>query len=124
MGNALVVGRAGNFVTSDLSNTFHVRLIGSEIKRTACIRERFQLSRDEAEKLVRQTDRSRANFVKRYAGADIDDTGAYHLILNTDNLSDEVLVRIIGDSVVEWANEKVSAPVPLPSPPKPLTVVR
>ncbi|MEM6280320.1 MAG: cytidylate kinase-like family protein [Verrucomicrobiota bacterium] len=104
MGNALVVGRAGNFVTSDLANTFHVRLIGSELRRIARVRERFQMSQDEAEHLVQKTDRSRSHFVKRYTGSDIDDTGSYHLVLNTDNLSPDVIVRIVGDSVIEWAN--------------------
>ncbi|MDF1825188.1 MAG: cytidylate kinase-like family protein [Verrucomicrobiales bacterium] len=106
MGNALVIGRAGNFVSSDLPNTFHVRLIGSPLKRIACVCDRFKITRADAEKLIDRTDRSRADFVKRYTGADIDDTQAYHLILNTDNLPDEVIVRIIGDSLIEWANEK------------------
>jgi len=124
MGNALVVGRAGNFVTSDLANTFHVRLIGSELKRIACVRERFRVSQDEAEKLVRKTDRSRFNFVKRYTGADIDDTGSYHLILNTDNLSPEIIVRIIGDSLIEWANEREMSLHQLRALPEPLSLSR
>jgi len=124
MGNALVVGRGGNFVTSDLPNTFHVRLIGSELKRIACVRERFQITQDEAEKLLRKTDRSRSNFVKRYTGADIDDTGSYHLILNTDNLSSQVIVRIIGDSIIEWANEKEISMRQLRALPEPLTLSR
>lgn len=124
MGNALVVGRAGNFVTSDLANTFHVRLIGSELRRVARVRERFQMDQESAEKLVRKTDRSRANFVKRYTGADINDTGSYHLILNTDTLSTEVVVRIIGDSLIEWANEKGNPPSPLRALPRPLSLSR
>lgn len=106
MGNALVVGRAGNFVTADLPNTFHVRLIGSELRRIARVRERFQISQPEAERLVRRTDRSRSHFVRRYTGSDVDDNGAYHLILNTDNLSSDVIVRILGDSLIEWAHER------------------
>lgn len=124
MGNALVVGRAGNFVTSDLPNTFHVRLIGSELKRIARVRERFQITQDKAEKLVHRTDRSRANFVKRYTGADIDDTGSYHLILNTDNLSSDVIVRIIGDSIIEWANENEISMKQLRALPAPLVLSR
>lgn len=124
MGNALVVGRAGNFVSSDLPNTFHVRLIGSELKRIACVRDRYGITQAEAEKLVTKTDRSRSNFVKRYTGADIDDTGAYHLILNTDNLADEVIVRIIGDSIIEWANEKETSMRHLRAIPESLEVTR
>ena len=35
IGNSVIAGRAGNFVTSDHENTFHVRLVGSEAKRIA-----------------------------------------------------------------------------------------
>ncbi|MDF1851019.1 MAG: cytidylate kinase-like family protein [Verrucomicrobiales bacterium] len=106
MGNAVIAGRAANFVTSDHPNTFHVRLVGSEAKRIAYTRNRFEMTNEEAEKLVRKTDQSRARFVRRYTGMEVDDPSAYHLILNTDNLRDEVIVRIIGDSLIEWANER------------------
>lgn len=124
MGNALVVGRAGNFVTSDLGNTFHVRLIGSELRRISRVRERFRMNQEEAERLVRKTDRSRSNFVKRYTGSDIDDTGAYHLVLNTDNLAPEVIIRIIGDSVIEWANAKEDSMNRLRVLPEPIPIGR
>lgn len=106
LGNAVVVGRAGNFVTADFDNTFHVRLVGSEAKRIAYTRARFQLTNEEAEKLVRKTDQSRSRFVRRFTGMDVDAPEAYHLVLNTDNLPDEVIVRIIGDSLTEWASER------------------
>jgi cytidylate kinase len=106
LGNSIVVGRAGNFVTSDLPNTFHVRLVGSESKRAARAAERFQISRGESLKLVEKTDHARASFVRRHAGADIGDPGSYHVVINTDNLSGDMVVRIIGDTVVEWANER------------------
>lgn len=115
LGNAIVVGRAGNFLTSDLDNTFHVRLVGSEAKRIASTRSHFRISHEEAENLVHETDRSRSRFVRRFTGADVDAAEAYHLILNTDNLPDEVIVRIIGDSLVEWASEKSAAPIQIES---------
>lgn len=108
LGNAVIVGRASNFVTTDHEHTFHVRLVGSETKRIAYTRSCFELTSKEAEKLVRKTDQSRARFVRRYTGMEVDDASAYHLILNTDNLRDEVIVRIIGDSLIEWASEKDS----------------
>jgi len=110
LGSAVVAGRAGNFVTADLDNTFHVRLIGSENKRVTYVRNRFQLSSEEAEKLVRKTDQARARFVRRFADAGVDDPSAYHLILNTDDLPDHLIVRIIGDSLVEWSHEGPSNP--------------
>lgn len=105
LGNTVIIGRAGNFVTADLGNTFHVRLVGSEEKRTGSVETRYRMSRPDAIELVDKVDRSRSNFVKRHADADIDDERAYHLVVNTDDLSDGVIVRIIGDSILEWAYE-------------------
>lgn len=110
MGNAIIIGRAGNFVTADLGNTFHVRLVGSETTRTAYTRQRYQLDEEKAKTIVEQVDLSRKKFVRRHAHADVGDTSAYHLVINTDNISDKTLVRIIGDSLIEWAEKEADTP--------------
>ena len=101
-GNAVIVGRAGNFITADLPNTFHVRLIAGKARRISATADRYQISESEATELVEESDKARARFVKKYTGADIDDAFNYHLTINTDNLSDELVVRIIVDSLHEW----------------------
>ncbi len=102
-GRALVVGRAANYVTSDLDNTFHVRLIADKKNRIGFIARRHQIDHPAATEWVEETDKARAGFVKRNAGADIDDAVAYHLVLNTDHFADEVAIRIIADSMHEWS---------------------
>jgi len=106
MGNAIIVGRAGNYVTSDLENTFHVRLVGSEQARIANTQAKHLLSPQEATKLVTETDRARCKFVKRYVQSNLEDPTAYHLVINTDDMSDEGVIRILADSLLEWANEQ------------------
>ncbi|MEM9018532.1 MAG: cytidylate kinase-like family protein [Verrucomicrobiota bacterium] len=113
LGNAIIVGRAGNFVTSDLENTFHLRLVGSLERRIETTQNRFSITRGEAARLIAHTDQSREHFVKRYTGSDVDDPNAYHAVINTDHFTNEVLVRIIGDSIVEWAHEKRGIERPL-----------
>ncbi len=110
MGNAIVIGRAANFVTADMANTFHVRLTGTENTRINYTAERYGLSTKEAQILVTESDRSRALYVKRYTGADIDDPNCYHLLLNTDELTDEVLVCVLGEAVLEWASSPLVDP--------------
>lgn len=106
VGNVIVVGRGGNFVTADLQNTFHVRLVGTEEKRVVYTRDRFKISVEEARKRVNEADKGRTQLVKRYTGMDIGDPLCYHLTVNVDNLSEAVLVRIIADNLLEWASEK------------------
>lgn len=108
-GNALIIGRAGNFVTADLANTFHVRLVGAKDKRIATTAKRYGMPLGEATELVDETDKSRAKFVHRYAGGEIDDTGLYHLVINTDNLPDALIVRLIGDALADWSEHRMQA---------------
>lgn len=101
-GSSIIIGRAGNFVTADLPNTFHVRLIGGKARRISATADRYQIGESEATELVEESDKARARFVKRHTDSDIDDASSYHLVINTDNLSDELVVRIIVDSLHEW----------------------
>ena len=108
MGNAVIVGRAGNFITADLPYSFHVRLVGSPAKRIAHIASRHRISIERATEVVQQTDKSREKLVRRYANVKIEDPRWYHLVLNTDDISAETTARIIGDSLLEWTHQKES----------------
>lgn len=101
-GNVIVVGRAGNFITFDLSNTFHVRLIGDEKKRAEQLANEKQCSLAEALQVVRRKDRERAAYVKRYTGSSVADPKFYHLTISIDNFEPSMLAHIIADSLLEW----------------------
>ncbi len=101
-GHAIVVGRAGNQVTADLPGTFHVRLVSAESNRVSFLKSSRRIGENEAAEVVAETDKARSKFVKRHAGAEIDDPLGYHLVLNTDHLSGELAARIIADSLHEW----------------------
>ena len=108
MGNAIIVGRAGNFVTADLPYTFHVRLVGTPAKRIERTASRHKISIERATEVVEETDKSRRKFVRRYAEADVESATSYHLVLNTDDFAPETAARIIGDSLLEWTHQKDS----------------
>lgn len=101
-GNVVVVGRGGNFVTADLSNTLHVRLIGDEHARAEEMAILTQCSVDEALQLVRKQDRERAAYVKRYTQSDIRDPRFYHLTFCVDDFEPAVLAHMIADNLLEW----------------------
>ncbi len=106
-GHAIIVGRGANFIATDLPNTFHVRLIGSLEKRIAHIQKKFAISPEEARAYVSQTDRARKRYVKSHLHRDIADPHFYHLVLNTDDLPIATLVRMIGDTLLQWAADTV-----------------
>ena len=105
-GNAVVIGRAGNFVTSDLVNTFHVRLVGSIERRIAYTAAHHDIPASRAREIVIETDRGRKKFVRRYTHADIEAPQFYHIVLNTDGFSVDGAARLLADSLLDWAHEK------------------
>lgn len=121
IGHVVIVGRAGNFVTADLPNTFHVRLVADKGHRVAGISARLGIGTPESTEWIEETDKARARFVKRHTGGEIDDPAAYHLVISTGLFSDECLVRVIGDSFHEWSQNRPaamshSAMIPFPGP--------
>ncbi|MDF1815397.1 MAG: cytidylate kinase-like family protein [Verrucomicrobiales bacterium] len=108
-GHAVVSGRAGNFITADLPNTFHIRLVGSLPKRIEELQQRLDIDHERATSIIADTDKAKEKYVKRYTGADISDPCFYHMVINTDNCSDELLVKLIVDPMMEWAFEKERA---------------
>jgi cytidylate kinase len=54
--------------------------------------------------LIRQEDRGRKRYLKKYFGKDIDDPLSYHLILNTDGVGYEEAARLIGDAALGQSN--------------------
>jgi hypothetical protein len=111
LGNVIVVGRGGNLVTGDFPNTFHVRLVGAVENRVRQAREGYGMNAAEARNWVKETDHARARYVKRHLDSDIDDPVGYHLVINTDRISDSLAARIIGDSLLEWVAAGDSAQI-------------
>ena len=103
LGHAIVVGRGGNFVTADLTNTFRIRLVGSVEQRRKHLQRKFGLSEEAADDYIRDKDGARKRYVKTHLHEDVADTTSYHLTINTDELSDESVVAIITYALEEWA---------------------
>jgi len=95
IGNVIFIGRAGNIVTENLPQARHIRLVGAPDQRVKRTMEARNLSRGEAESLVRKTDYDRAHFVSNYFRASIEDPRRYHLVINTDRVSVEKAVALI-----------------------------
>lgn len=103
MGHAIVVGRGGNFIAADLTNTFCVRLVGSVAQRTQHLQHKYGLTEKAALELIDQKDTARRAYVRTHFHHDIDDPTGYDLIVNTDDFSDDAAVHIIAYALQEWA---------------------
>jgi cytidylate kinase len=102
LGNAILIGRGSNFITADLDNAFHIRLIGKEATRLAYIQQTHNLNRSAALSYLHLTDHERQTYVKLHMQKNVDDPLSYHAIIRTDEISDELLARMIGDLFMDW----------------------
>jgi len=101
LGEAILIGRAGNIVTAKLPNVLHVRLVAPLDDRIERLCRGGHESPDEARRFCLEEDHARARYVKTYFHADVDDPLLYHLVLNTSRTGCEQAARIIGDAVLQ-----------------------
>ncbi len=105
LGNVIIVGRAGNVITANLPNVFHIRLVSTLEARTRHIMQLYNYNRKEASDFIKQEDIARKNYFAKYFGKRVDDPELYHLILNTGLLGYEEAAKIIGNSVLSKFHE-------------------
>ena len=93
LGGVVVVGRGANF-TLPHDQGFHIRVVAAIPRRVENL-VRFQnLTQKQAEKEVRELDRSRADFVRSGFGQDINDPRAYDMIINTTYIDIEEAITL------------------------------
>ncbi|HLP08351.1 MAG TPA: cytidylate kinase-like family protein [Opitutaceae bacterium] len=89
LGHVILVGRGGNFATEGSARGLHVRLVGSTERRAERIARLLGLTPEQALAYGRRVDHARRDYVRSFFEADIDDSGAYDLVLNMDRFSTE-----------------------------------
>ena len=105
IGNVILIGRGANVITWKLEGTLHVRLVRSFEKRVQRIQETDKLGPKEALAFIRREDKGRGYYLKKYYDKDIDDPLLYHLVINTDLISDEGAARVIFNYALERERE-------------------
>jgi cytidylate kinase len=105
LGNAILIGRAGNIVTAKLPNILHVRLVASLEDRIERICRDDHKSPAEARQFCLEEELARTRYVKTYFHADINDALLYHLVINTSLVGCNNAARMIGDAVLRLGRE-------------------
>jgi cytidylate kinase len=93
-GGGVVLGRGGAVVLADTPRSLHVLLAGDHEGRVARVAEREAIEPAEAERRVRQHDRARREYLRRF-GADADDRSLYHLVVDTVALGIDASVELV-----------------------------
>lgn len=101
VGKVVLVGRGGAFVSRDLPNGIHIRLVAGEKIRTKNMAKMLEVSQEEARKAMLAQDRSRARMVQDYFMADIADPIHYHAVFNTEHVPIPEVAEIVAGMVTD-----------------------
>jgi cytidylate kinase len=103
-GNVIIVGRGGQVVLRDYTRVLHVRIHAPVEFRVRNIIKRQKVSYDEASELVRESDRMRARYIKRYYYEDWSNPFLYDIVVNTNRMSVQMGAHFIS-AAANWLAE-------------------
>ena len=98
-GSCVIAGRSGFFALKDHPNKLDVFIRAPREKRIERIMKKQGLGEEEAARVMDSVDKSREEFVKRFAGTSRYDARNYDLVLNVGGLSDDEAVECILDYI-------------------------
>jgi cytidylate kinase len=91
----VVLGRGGQCLFQDCPWSLHVRVVASLGARRAALQRRESLADTDAEAVLAEADRERADWIRRHYSADWADPVQYDLIVRTDRLGIEGAAAVI-----------------------------
>ena len=98
-GNAVIVGRGGQYILQNLENTYHLLLIANKEDRTKFIEEHYRASSTRAAQMIKRMDKRRVNLFSYFRRKDYDDPTLYDLVINMGLLSmdkaQELVIKLI-----------------------------
>ncbi len=104
--SCVIIGRCADYVLKGTKNLFRIFI---HADRETCIRNTMEVTgiptREEAERLIRKTDREREAYYKARTGNDWAFVGNYDLILDTSDMDFETCVKIMTGYVKIRMNE-------------------
>jgi cytidylate kinase len=86
-GNAVIVGRGGQYILHHFDDACHLLLISKEEDRIKFIEENYRASGTRAVQMIKRMDKRRANLFSYFRRKDFDDPTLYDLVLNMSLLS-------------------------------------
>ncbi|MDQ4078070.1 MAG: cytidylate kinase-like family protein [Chloroflexota bacterium] len=100
-GNAVIFGHGAQFVLAGQPGVLHVRFVAPLAYRVDRVMQRESLSREAAERWVREEDQRRAAHIREHFHADWNSPEHFHLILNTALWDVASCVRLVLAAVEE-----------------------
>lgn len=93
--SCIIAGRSGFYVFRDHPNHLSILIQASMDYRINHLVEKRDISREEAQAIIKEVDTGRENYVRKYTGTSRYDTRNYDLVINADNHNEEQMVELI-----------------------------
>lgn len=104
-GDAVIVGRGGQYILEDFEDAFHVLLTAEQKDRIQFMVDRYPYSYNKAAQVVKRMEKRRANLYSFFGRKDFDDLTRYHLTINMSMLSlekaEELVCELVSESEAE-----------------------
>jgi cytidylate kinase len=94
-GRVVLVGRAAAAVLASERDALHVRVVAPREFRIQAVAGRLGVPPADAEKILDETDRTRARYHRQYYQRDSQDPVGYHMVLNTAALGVDGAAKLI-----------------------------
>lgn len=93
MDNVVILGRSGYLILRDFSNVLNIRIHSPLAHRVAEIAAERGISAEEAERIARQSDKVRADFVETFYGVDWEATRWFDFVINREKIPAEFVIN-------------------------------
>ena len=98
-GNAVIIGRGGQYVLQNKKDVFHVLATARKEDRAKFLVNKYNLSLKDATKAVELDDKKRLSLYRKYGKDDYDKPLIYHLVLNTSKIDLDSACELICELV-------------------------
>jgi len=85
--NAVLMGRGGQYVLSELEGAYHILLVADKEDRIKFMQQYYNMSSSRAEHVVMRGEKRRANLYQKLGREDYNLPHLYHIILNMSKLT-------------------------------------
>ncbi len=97
-GNAVIIGRGGQYILQHKSHAYHVGLVACYQFRCEFVMEKHGCSHEVAERAIQRADQERANFLGCFTQAgqcEYDNPHLYHVVINTSKTGMQVAEDLV-----------------------------
>ncbi len=104
-GNVIILELGGAIITRHIPHSSHFMVFGSPGFKSTTLANRLQIEIEAAEKIMKQEQKERDHFVKRFLDRNAHDPSLYHLLFNNDHVAAGDIAHAIAELVHRFCGD-------------------